>query len=178
MSGIGIKPTLSCVSCGVGDTGEFRGTRTIMKLLFNGDYRTDDGTSGGNVTSDTGWGHERREVVMRQRTRIRSWSSCGAASDSRQIVVNTSAGGGGTRKRNKAIIILSVLILLVNYCNGLSATVDQDDATKTTDIVVAASITGEMSNVLDDEDAEEAQSYFQGMLQGIKLIFQGMCVGS
>lgn len=168
MSGIGIKPTLSCVSCGVGDTGEFRGSRTIMKLLFNGDYRADDGTSDGNMTSDTGWGHERGEVVMRSRT-IHSRSSCGSASDSRQIVVNTSARGGtGTRNRNKAIIILSVLILLVNYCNGLSATVDQDDATKTTVVVVgpiavSASITGEKSNVLDDEDAEEAQSYFQGM---------------
>lgn len=166
MSGIGIKPTLLCVSCGGGDTGEFRGTRTIMKLLFNGDYLADDGTSGGNMTSDTGWGHERGEVVMRRTMRIRSWSSCGSASDSRQIVVNTSARGA--RKRNKAIIILSVLILLVNYCNGLSATVDQDDATKTTVVVVgpiaaSASITGEKSNVLDDEDAEEAQRYFQGM---------------
>lgn len=59
-----------------------------------------------------------------------SHQPCVLTSDSRQIVVNSSAarrGGscGGAagiagRKFNKAIIILSVL--LVNYCNGLSAT--------------------------------------------------------
>lgn len=63
-----------------------------------------------------------------------SHQPCVLTSDSRQIVVNSSAarrggscgGAGGDaagiagRKFNKAIIILSVL--LVNYCNGLSAT--------------------------------------------------------
>lgn len=118
--------------------------------------------------------------------------SCDFTSDSRQIVVNSSARGGGAGggsgdtgsraggggwKRNKAIIILSVLILLVNYCNGLSATDGKDEEddnddynyapTTTTGLASApASITGDMPAALDTEEADDI--YFnQGIYYNI-----------
>lgn len=151
------------------------------------------------TNSDTGWG-QRQQQRRRKRApngmgmkmsgahyysspshHSRS-GSCDFTSDSRQIVVNSSARGGtgsGARgwKRNKAIIILSVLILLVNYCNGLSATDGKDEEddnddynyapTTTTGLASApASITGDMPAALDMEEADDI--YFnQGIYYNI-----------
>lgn len=129
---------------------KFRGSRTIMKLLFNGgDYRAD--ASDINVTP-TGGGGGGGEGWRCPQTSIPS--SAVSTSDSRQIVVNPSGcrtGWVAVRKFNKAIIILSVLVL-VNYCNGLSA-VPSDTAT------ASAIIPG---------DAEQwDQTYYQGTVSNI-----------
>lgn len=87
-------------------TGEFWGSRTNMKLLFNGDYCAVP-----------------RRAKGRWKWFSSATSSCDFTSDSRQIVVNPGAGTASAgRKFNKAIMIVSLLLLLVNYCNGLTTT--------------------------------------------------------
>lgn len=146
---------------------KIRGSRTIMKLLFRGDYYRADAI---NLTQRC-TGSDAKGEIMRDgkcgKQMEMSSTACGiSTSDSRQIVVNSSGGGecraatAAGRKFNKAIIISTLLLLLVvNYCDGLSAAtaavdfeaVPGGDSTTTVVIAAASAVAGDR-NELDQSD--------------------------